>query len=288
MRFTSSILTQWVKLLPAVLLVPILIPDSKTWAAEQVHISHCAEVCPDAGAPREIVIHHLYAAAIDPDSGLPEWVAYRVLGSSVGVASLLPRSWQPDPMLDETPEELVAADEISFVQPDLSDAQDREYRVNELIYPTVARGRLAPMTSFAGTPYWGELNNLSNMAPLPADLRTGSWARLEQRINALAAGAGEGEGGPEREREVFVVTGPLVPIDAEIAKPRAYFKVVRIDGRVGAFVFPDDLSPHSDYCEQMSSLPAIEAATGLTLFPSLPTGYQGLEEALGCNGSGSG
>ena len=85
-----------------------------------------------------------------------------------------------------------------------------------------------------------------------------------------------------------MVTGPLVPVDAEIATPRAYFKVVRINGRVGAFVFPDGLSPHSDYCEQQSSLAAIEAATGLTLFPSLPPGYQGLAEALGCNGSGPG
>lgn len=275
MRFISSILTRWAsrsrgRIAAPVLAFPLLL-TAATAAAETVHISHCAELCPQAGSAREVVIHRLYAAAIDPQSGLAEWVAYRVLDGTVGVASLLPRGWQADALLEEpSRQDAVAITAATFVQPDLSNAQDREYRVNELIYPTVARGRLAPMTSFAGTPYWQELNNLSNMAPLPADLRTGSWARLEQAINMLA----------RQEGEVYVLAGPLVRSDDAIEIPQAYFKAVRRGDRVAAFVFAANLPPHVDYCDQQSTLAAIEAAIGLTLFPGLSAASVPLE--LGC------
>lgn len=282
MRFISSTSIRWVNPRSAGLVGLLLMLSASSHAAERVHIAHCAQVCPQAPSAREIVVHHLYAAAIDPGSGLAEWVAYRVSGGSVGVASLLPRAWQADPLLEEVPEELAAAGEdVTFVQPDLSNAQDREYRVNEVVYQSVDRGRLAPMTSFAGTPYWDELNNLSNMAPLPENLRTGSWARLEQRINALAA----------REGEVFVVSGPmgLVDVDSgETETPSAYFKVVRSGDRVAAFVFPVELPPHVDYCAQRSTLAAIESGTGLTVLPSLAAEPASLELALECSGSNQG
>lgn len=275
MRFTSSILIRWARQGcvsgTASTVVLLLLFAAGANAAETVHVAHCAGQCPEAESSREVVVHRLYAAAIDPQSGLAEWVAYRVLGGTVGVASLLPRNWQADALLDEVPRQdtgIVAA--TTFVQPDLSNAQDQEYRVNELIYPSVARGRLAPMTSFAGTPYWDELNYLSNMAPLPVDLRTGSWARLEQAINALA----------RREGEVFVLTGPLLHVNDAIDTPRAYFKVVRRGDRIAAFVFAADLPPHADYCDQGSSVAQIETATGLILFPGQQDDFAQL--GLGC------
>lgn len=91
MRFTSSIFTRWAKLLPAIVIALTLSHGSHGQAAARVHIAHCVEACPQAGETREVVVHHLYAAAIDPGSRLAEWVAYRVLGGTLGVASLLPR-----------------------------------------------------------------------------------------------------------------------------------------------------------------------------------------------------
>ncbi|MEQ8955791.1 MAG: hypothetical protein RL120_16790, partial [Gammaproteobacteria bacterium] len=56
--------------------------------------------CP-AGAPasNEIVVRHLFAAAINSQTGIADWVAYRVLRDSLGVASLLPRYWAQDSLL---------------------------------------------------------------------------------------------------------------------------------------------------------------------------------------------
>jgi len=280
MQCTSSTPIRWASTLAFCLLFVGAVVSSNAWSAERVYIAHCAQACPQAEYAQEIVVHHLYAAAITPQTGLARWVAYRVLGGTVGVASLLPRSWQVDPLLDAERQGGAGgaeiAQEVDFQQPDLSSAQDREYRVNELVYPDVARGRLAPMTSFAGTPYWQELNNLSNMAPLPEDLRTGSWARLEQRINALA----------HREGEVFVVSGPLPQNNDNIEIPGAYFKVVIAGERIAAFVFPVGLPLHASHCAQQSTLQAIEQATSLNLFPALAAASGSLNVALGCGKPG--
>lgn len=227
--------------------------------AETVHISHCNERCPESAAARDLVVHHLYVAGIERETGLAEWVAYRVVADALGVASLLPRLWQSDRLLEAEPTPEVQDESASdFFQPDLSNAQDQEYRVNEILYNLEDRGRLAPMTSFAGTPYWQELNNLSNMAPLPTNLRVGSWARLEQAINDLAAALGE----------VYVVSGPLLPVQAAISDPGAYFKVVVAGGKAASFVFAADLAQHLRYCDQRASLQSIESVTGLSLFPA--------------------
>ena len=62
-----------------------------------IHIAHCLQGCP-AGTPdsNEIVVRHLYAVSINAGSQLADWVSYRVLPDSIGVASLLPREWQTD------------------------------------------------------------------------------------------------------------------------------------------------------------------------------------------------
>ncbi len=245
--------------------------------AQSVHISHCSQACPQSPDVDEIVVHHLYAAGIEGQTGMAEWVSYRVIRDSIGVASLLPRLWQSDRLLEvELAPELQETSGDDFFQPDLSNAQDSEYRVNEILYNVEDRGRLAPMTSFAGTPYWRELNNLSNMAPLPRDLRLGSWARLEQAINGLAAQVGE----------VYVLAGPLQQAEQSISTPSAYYKVVLFDNRLASFIFRADLDQNDSYCSQVSSLANIEEMTGLHLFPDLA----GLQESellteLGCGQS---
>ena len=69
--------------------------------AQTIHISHCLAGCPVSVLPgNEVVVRHLFAGSIEKDSGLAEWVAYRVLSGSVGIASLLPRYWAEDRLIN--------------------------------------------------------------------------------------------------------------------------------------------------------------------------------------------
>lgn len=226
----------------------------------------------------EIVVRQLFVASIDRARGLADWQAYRVLADSVGVASLLPRAWYEDTLvtpsagLPESPDE-----QPEFVQSVSSDAEERSYQLSEIELLSEDQGRLVPMTSFAGTPYWEELNYLSNMAPLPVDLRVGSWSRLDQSINAFA----------DRVGEVYVVSGPIFASQTgdneAMNSPEAYFKVVSVGDAVSSFIFRDDLEQHVDFCAQLSTLDAVQAATLLNLYPQREGDFTTtLDEQLGC------
>ena len=276
MKYISKFLIRWAS-------TCLIAVSMATGSAQSVHISHCLAGCPDGGAnSNEIVVRHLFAASINGQNGMADWVAYRVLGNSVGVASLLSRQWQAEDLLSPdsaSPRSL--GNGPGFTQLDLSDQPDRAYRINEITISPGDRGRLVPMSSFAGTPYWNELNYVSNLALLPADLRTGSWSRLDQAINELAARSGE----------VFVVSGPLYQIQqplntstgATLNGPNAYFKVVATATATAAFVFREDLESHAGHCDQLGSLQQIEQISGLTLFPRLPDfTLAELHTELGC------
>ena len=248
MKCIGKFLIPWAS---ALLLVPALA------AAQVVHISHCLAACPAGeSADNEIVVRHLFVASVNSDSGIADWVAYRVLADTVGVASLLPRFWLEDSLLASTEVNLELATETNIIQPDLSNAQDRDYRLNEVLIDTGDSGRLVPMSSFAGTPYWQDLNYLSNMAPMPADLRLGSWSRLDTAVNELAAS----------EQQLWVLSGPLYD-GAEL--PAAYFKIVASGDEVAAFIFPGNLAQHAHYCPQFSSMAEVERRSGLRLFPDV-------------------
>lgn len=267
MRCMQRFLTLWVSLLAI-----------QSVQAQPVYISHCLRACPDVSHPEtEVVVRHLYAAAIDPDSGLAEWVAYRVLPDSVGVASLLPRYWQADELVSTSSIEVEEGSGPALVQPDLSEAQDREYRINETSFDTGDQGRLAPMTSFAGTPYWDELNNLSNMSPLPQSLRLGSWSRLDQAINELTAQLGE----------LYVVSGPVYSYSgtqSDSLVPGSYFKLVSDGESVATFLFSNTLPVHAEYCDQLVSLSQVETQLDRQLLPGLRgLNQQSLQSVLGCH-----
>jgi hypothetical protein len=135
-------LTQWAKLAALMLL------SNQVWA-EQVFIDHCKHGCPvGGGGAGTLVARHLFAAAIN-DKGLADWVAYKVFAETVGVASLFPRLWQAEPLIEIAVSKAQLDTSPRFVQPNLENSQDREYRVNEIRLLNDERGRLAPMTSFA-------------------------------------------------------------------------------------------------------------------------------------------
>lgn len=274
MKFMLKSCIRWASCLLPALTLPAL-------SAQTVHIAHCLAGCP-AGAPaaNEILVRHLFAASINYQTGLADWVAYRVLPGSVGIASLLPREWQVDELIAQgIAEEITAIPD--FVQPDLSNLQDRDYRITEFIINPEDRGRLVPMSSFAGTPYWDDLNYLSNMAPIPVELRLGPWSRLDQAVNDLA----------RQENEVYVVSGPLFrgaetenAVSGIVDGPVAFFKFIATGSSHVAFVFPAIAAQHSSYCDQVTGLDQLQRLSGLELLPDKrEQGGDDLYKMLGCN-----
>jgi endonuclease G len=250
------------------LLISLLLAPGYAASAESldnIHIAHCLRDCP-TGTPasNEIIVRHLYAVSINADSGFADWVSYRVLPGSIGVASLLPRAWRTDQLARNS----VLAEDLSgpgdtLVQPNLGNQPDSVYRVSEFSVNAGDRGRLVPMTSFAATSYWSDLNLLSIMALMKSDLRLESWSRLDQAVNELV----------EREGELTVIAGPVYgPIDGNLSGdnvPAAFFKVVANSrGELAAFLFGQDLPVHASHCDQLSDLETVQARSGLRLFPA--------------------
>jgi len=236
--------------------------------AQTVHISHCLAGCPVVAESMaiensELIVRQLYVASINARSGLANWQAYRVLADSVGVASLLPRVWFEDSLVSRGATQLEVIDSAKLIEEDVPiDAEERSYQLGGINLLSEDQGRLVPMSSFAGTPYWSELNFLSNMAALPFELRAGSWSRLDQAINELVDKIGE----------VYVISGPIYSghekemIESAV-KPSAYFKVISTPESLSAFIFDRNVRQHVSFCDQVSTLELIEAATGLTFFP---------------------
>ncbi|HAJ75111.1 MAG TPA: hypothetical protein DCM64_01515 [Gammaproteobacteria bacterium] len=254
--------------------------------AQDVAVTHCQGVCPQyqsqlSARQANVVIHHLYAAGLNGYTGLADWVAYQLTGEAVGVASLLPRQWQPDELVEFSP----AWDRLELGDQGLTLA---EISAANSLYagqsvPSLAQeysARLAPMTSFANTPYWPDLNKLSNMVVMPSSLRRGAWLQLEQALNRLV----------RSKDTLHVVTGPLFLITEPLStrapvmqKPVAFFKVVVDRSDYAVFVFSEDLHPHESFCEHTAALDQLERMTSLTLFPgrNLKQSNQLLAE-LGC------
>ena len=255
---------------------------------QEMAITHCNGVCPKfesnlAASRASIVVHNLYAAGLNVDTGLADWVAYRITKEAVGVASLLPREWQPDRLLrfsiDEQQRELRAS-EVQL--PNISSSVSPYTGTNAPLIEKQERARLAPMTSFANSTYWSDLNNLSNMVPMPASLRLGPWLRLEQRLNDLVA----------KKDELYVISGPLFLITQPLNttainvgfQPAAYYKIVVSDSGLATFMFSKDLKQQDRFCSHLGDFRQIEVMSSLEFFPGREFRQSPqLLEDLGCS-----
>lgn len=245
------------------LLSGILVIGSPLFA-QDMRIAHCLAGCP-LGAPvaNDVIIRPIYALSFNNTNLVADWVAYRVTDRSIGIATNLSRRPVPDPYVSLTLDE--------------QDYQDS----NSLA--SVERGLFVPLVSFAGTPYWNDVNYLTAMVPRNPELTRGSWYGLEWAVRNLA----------NRTGELYVLTGPLFDAAAPAtalptAKPHrvpvGFFKVVATaDGAMTAFTFDQRLAFHVHHCERRVPLAAIERLTGLDLFPEQPGWPTGnLDQGLGC------
>lgn len=231
--------------------------------AVELRIVHCLHGCPQGGsAENHLILRPIYALSYNTRNKVADWAAYRLTSGSVGIASSLSRVAMMDDFVEET---LSSADFINAEEAGLTRAQ------------------FVPLVNFAGTPYWNEVNYLTNAVARSRSLNQGAWYGLEWSIRNWV----------NRDNEVYVLTGPIfreTPVAASLETqtqhrvPDAFFKiVVSTDNRATAFIFDQSLPVHVHHCENRVSIDEIERATGLGFFPENPRlVLESLDTSLGC------
>ena len=232
--------------------------------AQIYKFGHCLLGCPQGAAPdNHVLVRSIYTLSFNPATKSADWVAYQVTAGSIGIASSLSRALVPDDFVADT---LESADFLAIEEQGL------------------VRAQYAPLVSFAGTPYWSEVNYATNAVVRSSSLSQGAWYGLDWSVRNLV----------NREAAVYVVTGPVFYPDAaprtldtekQHRIPDAFFKVVLTrEGRAAAFLFAQDTPVHVHHCELRSSILEIEDLTGLTLFPEGGSRLDmTLDAALGCS-----
>jgi len=235
---------------------------SQSQAAE-LRIVHCLHGCPTgSSAENHLILRPIYALSYNTHNKVADWAAYRLTSGSIGIASRLSRVALVDDFVEET---LSAADFINAEAAGLTRAQ------------------FVPLVNFASTPYWSEVNYLTNAVARGRNLSQGAWYGLEWSIRNWV----------NRENEVYVLTGPIFRETPGVASletqtqhrvPDAFFKiVVTTDNRATAFIFDQALPVHVHHCDNRASIDEIEKATGLEFFPENPRLVLGsLDTSLGC------
>ncbi len=216
--------------------------------AQEYHVTHCLQGCPQgASAENHLVLRPIYALSYNTERKSADWVAYRVTAQTVGIASSLSRRSIVDNYVADTlsDADFLAAEELNMV-----------------------RAQYAPLVNFAGTPYWNDVNYLTNAVATSSSLSRGAWYGLDWAIRNLA----------NREEELYVVTGPLydadseglsLPIDKPHRVPDGFFKIIATpSGQAAAFRFAQETSVGIHHCELQTSLAALTEESGLTFFPA--------------------
>lgn len=231
--------------------------------AQEYRVTHCLLGCPQGvSEANHLVIRAIYALSYNTDRKSADWVAYQVTADTVGIASSLSRQSVRDDFVSET----------------LSDA---DFATAETL--NMDRAQYAPLVSFAGTPYWNDVNYLTNAVARSSSLSRGAWNGLDWAVRNLV----------NREGEVYVVTGPIFKADVDavtlpIATPHripdGFFKIVlTTDDKVAAFRFEQNTSVGIHHCNLRASIAELEAETGLTFFPEKTRPLsESLYSSLGC------
>jgi endonuclease G len=231
--------------------------------AQNLRIVHCLYGCPEgAPAANQLLLRPIYALSYNSQHKSADWVAYRVTAETVGIASSLSRQARADDYVEQTLDssDFSSAAELNMVQ-----------------------AHYAPLVNFAGTPYWDDVNYLSNAVARSASLSQGAWYGLNWAVRNLV----------NREAEVYVLTGPLyeqdqpgirLAIDKPHRIPDGFYKlVVTPAGEAAGFRFSQDTSAGIHHCNLRASIAELEAATGLDFFPGRNRPLtETLYSSLGC------
>lgn len=255
--------------------VPLGAQPAGPAAVPEIHADHFFYGYP-TGTPitNDLVVRRTHALSSNDSTRFADWVAYRLTAQEVAGTLPLDRPWRPDPWLD--------ADE-TLEPADYAGAYDAS---------GYQRGHLAPLASFKGTVYAGEVNALSNIVPQSASLNRGPWGTLEAAERDLVLRRAWLD--PDRAA-VYVLAGtlyerpmpPLPRADEPHAVPSGFWKVVAVQNGPGpasvvvaAFVFDqcapgdgagcDEYGPDDEAWDFLVSVDEVERRTGLDLLRLLP------------------
>lgn len=218
--------------------------------AGEYRIGHCLHGCPQGASPENhLILRPIYALSYNTTNKSADWVAYKISAGSIGIATSLSRQAQPDNYVAET-----------LSEADFSSAEDAELQ----------RAQFVALVDFAGTPYWDDVNYLTNAVARKRALNRGAWYGLEWSIRNLV----------NRGSDVFVLAGPVYKPTPQVSAlrtrkshrvPDAFFKIVITErGQGSVFLFDQNTPVHVHHCELRSTLAEIEALTGLDFFPQNP------------------
>lgn len=231
--------------------------------AQSLRVTHCLFECPQgASQDNHLILRPIYALSYNTQHKSADWVAYRVTAQTVGIASSLSRQAIPDNYVTETlsQADFAVASELNMIQ-----------------------AHYAPLVNFAGTPYWNDVNYLTNAVVRSSSLSQGAWYGLDWAIRNLV----------NREEEVYVVTGPIyqadstavsLPIETPHRIPDAFFKIiVTTEGEAAAFRFDQDTSVGVHHCDLQAAISDLREETGLVFFPARARPLdESLASSLGC------
>jgi len=193
--------------------------------------------------------------------GVPRWVAYRADPPPTHRLQRRPAHFEPDPR-------------TLRCRLGWHCVRHESYRDSGF-----DRGHMAP-NFLIGTRYGPEAQHatflLSNVAPQRPSLNRGSWQRLE---------AVEADRFAPNARVLWVVVGPVFDEHPPrfspewIAVPKAFFRIFWGEDeegrqRVLAFLMPQETPPQADLRSYLTTVRAIEEATGIDFFPDLPAQEQ--------------
>ena len=229
----------------------------------QYRIGHCLYGCPQgANSANHLILRPIYALSYNTTNKSADWVAYKISAGSIGIATSLSRRPQPDNYVADT-----------LSEADFASAEDAE----------LLRAQFVALVDFAGTPYWDDVNYLTNAVARKRALNQGAWYGLEWSIRNLV----------NRGTNVFVLAGPVYKPTPQVSAlrtrkshrvPDAFFKIVITEqGQGSVFLFDQNTPVHVHHCELRSTLAEIEALTGLDFFPENPKlVLDSLDSLLGC------
>ena len=233
-------------------------------AESQIYrFGHCLFGCPEGLSDNQTLVRSAYTLLYDENKKSAVWAAYKVTAGSIGIASSLSRDLIKDDWVSE-----------ALTAGDLAGLAEQEY----------VRSQHVPLVSFAGTPYWNEVNFASNATVRSRSLNQGAWYGLDWSLRNLV----------NREAAVYVYTGAIFDSEAEprlltegngYRIPDRFFKIVLTeDGRAAAFLFPQETAVHVHHCDLRADIERIEALSGLSFFPAATVDVElSLYPMLGCS-----
>ncbi|MDG2141030.1 MAG: DNA/RNA non-specific endonuclease [Gammaproteobacteria bacterium] len=215
--------------------------------AQSYKIGHCYQGCPLGGSKQNhLIIRPIYALSYNTETKSADWVAYKVSSNSIGIASSLSRAAVNDQYVSDTlkVDDFIDSESVGLI-----------------------RAQYVPLVDFAGTPYWNEVNYLTNIVARSSSLSQGAWYGLDWSIRNLV----------NRVGEVYVIAGPIYDLDSTLQNlitnnphrvPDRFFKiVVDSNGAVAGFIMDQSAPIHLHHCEMGASLAEIEGLIQFDLFP---------------------